>query len=176
MAINWNQNQPIVHHARTVLVLTFPMLTRLGYSTNPSGIEGYAKRTTHSGGPSAHAEGRALDIYVSAFVHAEKMLGDGLFDVFSKNHQVLGVDHVIWNRRIWSAAKGGPRPYTNAANGPHTNHVHVAFTRAGSQKQPPALQTLAAALRRRLDAQHFAWGRQIEGWTEATPAETSPYR
>jgi hypothetical protein len=180
VATNWKKNQPIVHYARTVLVLTFPILVRLGYSKHPSGIGGYVDRTTRSGGPSAHAEGRALDIYLSAFVPAEKRLGDGLFDLFRRNPHALGVDHVIWNRRIWSSDKGGPRPYTNAANGPHTNHVHVAFTREGSQVQPPALQTLAAALRRRLDGEHYAWGRQIEGWEEArrgvTPAEVSPYR
>jgi hypothetical protein len=41
------------------------------------------------------------------------------------------LDHVIWNRQIWSSARGGPRPYTGVS--PHTDHVHVAFTRAGSQ-------------------------------------------
>jgi hypothetical protein len=48
----------------------------------------------------------------------------------------------------------------------------VAFTRDGSQKQPPLLQSLAAALRRRLDAEYEVWGRQIEGW----PSGASPYR
>jgi hypothetical protein len=172
MAINWKRNQPIIHYARTVLILTFPFLLRLGYGRHPSGMGGYVDRTTRSGGRSAHAEGRALDIYLSAFVPPEKQLGDGLFDLFGRNHHALGVDHVIWNRQIWSAAKGGPRPYLNVANGPHTNHVHVAFTRDGSQVQPPLLQSLAAALRRRLDAEYQTWGRQIEGW----PSAGSPYR
>ncbi|MEZ5063704.1 MAG: hypothetical protein R3B81_03165 [bacterium] len=151
MGVRWKQDQPILLLLRVALVEQFPFLTRLGYSTHWSGIGGFVDRTTRSGGPSAHAEGRAADIYLSAFEPYEKMLGDGLLRLFGSNLTPLGVDHVIWNRQIWSAEKGGPRRYENKKNGPHTDHVHVAFTRAGSQKQPPLLSKLVRDLRWQLD-------------------------
>lgn len=184
MAIDWKQDQPIILQLRLVLVETFPFFTRLGYSKHWSGMGGFVDRTTHGGGFSAHAEGRAMDIYLSAFKADEKRLGDGLFDLFRTHSVALGVDHVIWNRRIWSRDKGGPRAYTNAANGPHTNHVHVAFTRQGSQRQPPILRPLLENLRRRLDRDNYRrsmnWARPIEGAQDELsalgPAGTSPYR
>ena len=62
----------------------------------------------------------------------EKFLGDQLFQLFIQNAAELGLDHVIWDRQIWSAQRGGPRPYTGVS--PHTDHVHVAFTRDVSQR------------------------------------------
>jgi hypothetical protein len=52
---------------------------------------------------------------------------------------------VIWNREIWSASQGGPRPYGGAS--PHTNHIHVFFTEAHADEEPvwllPQLDRLA---------------------------------
>lgn len=82
--------------------------------------------------PSAHAEGRAVDIGLSASKADEKALGDQLFRLLIKNATELGLDHVIWNQQIWSTARGGPRHYTGIS--PHTDHIHVAFSRDGSQR------------------------------------------
>lgn len=86
---------------------------------------------------SMHSEGRAADIYLEAGDATQLQIGDGLFEVFRRWHRNLGVDHVIWNRQIWSEENGGPRPYTGTH--PHRDHVHVAFTRAASQVQPTFL-------------------------------------
>ena len=129
MAINWNRNQPIIHYLRTWLPRAFPQITRIG---------GYNNRSTAGGSFSAHSEGRAADIYLDANDAEELRIGNGLFGMFRTRGTELGVDHVIWNRQIWSAARGGPRNYTGSG-GPHTNHIHVAFTRPGSQRQPSIL-------------------------------------
>ena len=84
------------------------------------------------------------DIYVNAGDPTERQIGDGLFSLFIKWQSSLDVDHVIWSRQIWSAVNGGPRPYTGVD--PHTNHVHVAFTKTGSQRQPPFLIPLLDGL------------------------------
>lgn len=140
MAIDWNRNQPIVKYLREWLPVMFPLITRVG---------GYNNRTTRFGTFSAHSEGRAADIYLNAFVAAEREIGDGLFKLFRRYASELGVDHVIWNTRIWSLDKDrhfpwASRPYT--AGGAHTDHVHVAFTRAGSQLRPSILIPLLDGL------------------------------
>ena len=120
MPINWKQNQPIVVYARLVLAENFPFFMSLGYSPHWSGIGGYVNRKTKSGNESAHIEGRAIDIYLRAAKPWEKELGNGLFDLFRLNSVALGVKHVIWNKKIWSAGKG-LRSYENHDNGPHTD-------------------------------------------------------
>lgn len=80
---------------------------------------------------SSHAEGRAVDIHLNAFSSEEKGLGDELFHAIIRRATSIGVANVIWNRHIWSQLHGGPRPYTG--ENPHTDHLHVEFTRAGSQ-------------------------------------------
>ena len=137
-ATNWNQDQPIVTYLKHWLPLYFPVIPK----NHPPGhgVGGYKLRTTASGGFSAHSEGRAADIYLNAFDSKQRSLGDALFDMFITSSGRLGVDHTIWNHNIWSSQKGGPRTYFGKK--PHTDHVHVAFTRNGSQSRPPLLLTL----------------------------------
>lgn len=70
---------------------------------------------------SLHAEGRAIDLYVSG------ARGRQVFDDM-QGHP--GVQEVIFNRRIWTAARG-----VHAYNGqnPHTDHVHVGLNRCGAR-------------------------------------------
>jgi hypothetical protein len=124
-----------VKYLRRWVPTIFPII----YQNHPRGrgVGGYVDRTTAMGTPSAHAEGRVADIYLEANDITQRKIGDGLFEIFKTWHRELGVDHVIWNRQIWSLAQGGPRRYTGI--NPHINHVHVSFTRAGSQTQPSIL-------------------------------------
>jgi len=139
---NWNQDQPIVTFLRRWVPTIFPVVHH--HHPDGRGVGGYVPRTTAMGTFSAHSEGRAADIYLAAGDATERQIGDGLFSLFIRWHSLLGVAHVIWNRQIWSAAQGGPRTYPGA--NPHTDHVHVAFTRAGSQRQPTALIPLLDGL------------------------------
>jgi hypothetical protein len=128
---NWHHNQPIVSFLRRWIPICLPQVRTVG---------GYAGRTTETGGFSAHSEGRAVDVHLNAFDESERLTGDALAQMFVDRATDLGVDHVIWNRRIWSAAHAadGWRAWPADRN-PHTNHVHVAFTRQGSQIVPPYL-------------------------------------
>jgi hypothetical protein len=87
---------------------------------------------------SAHAEGRALDIGVRADRPGERLIGDLLFKAFIASAAKSGIDNVIWNRQIWSVQHGGPRPFVGyyphgGPRNPHTDHIHVEWTRDGSQ-------------------------------------------
>jgi hypothetical protein len=152
MTINWARNQPIILQLRSVLPEHFPFLTMLGYAQHWSGIGGYINRQRRAGGFSAHSQGRAADIYLSALKKYEKLLGDHLAPLFWDNRVDLGVDHVIWNGFIWSTTANGARSIT-ATDGlrPHDDHVHVSFTQAGSQVQPRKLYELVKKLRHTLD-------------------------
>jgi hypothetical protein len=49
-----------------------------------------------------------------------------------------GIANVIWNQQIWSADDGGPGPFigryhNGTPKNPHTDHIHIEFTRTGSQ-------------------------------------------
>lgn len=74
---------------------------------------------------SLHAEGRAVDLYVSgttgrrAFEHAVYIACAN------------GIQEVIFNRRIWTKAKG---EYAYTGVNPHTDHVHIGLNKCGAQK------------------------------------------
>lgn len=102
-------------------------------------VGGYVNRNVRgTNKPSAHASGLAADIYVATnkqnsrdpdlYKPIQKNIGDQLFIMFSWYGLRWGVDHVIWNTRIWDdvAASGRIEAYTGSG-GPHLNHVHVAF-------------------------------------------------
>ena len=140
MTINWNQDQPIIHHLRDVLPIVFPVLKEPGHGLHATGIGGYVNRTQrNSTSTSSHSEGRGADIFLNVNNPYEKAIGDGLSRMFQDYSWELGVDNVIWNYEIWSIARGGPR----YCRKPHTNHVHVEFTEAGSQIRPYMLRDFA---------------------------------
>jgi hypothetical protein len=124
MPINWRQPQPPPRTLWSVVHANFPV-TRFTGTYNRRNIAGTST-------PSAHAEGRALDIGLLVSRPAEKALGEQLFKLFIRDAAELGLDHVIWNTQIWSARRGGPRHYGGA--NPHTDHIHMAWTRDGSQR------------------------------------------
>jgi hypothetical protein len=127
MAPNWNGPQPAPKALWALVHDYFPRARSLGIY-NVRTVAGTSKL-------SFHAEGRALDIALYAVLSSEKLLGNQLFELLIRNARELGLDHVIWDRRIWSTAGGGPRLYLGKKQGPHTNHLHVAFTRPGSQQR-----------------------------------------
>jgi hypothetical protein len=81
---------------------------------------------------SLHAEGRALDIGLMVSRPDEKLTGDQLFQAFMDCASQMGFQEVIWNTKIWSAARPIVHPYSG--HDPHTGHIHVGFTRTASQQ------------------------------------------
>lgn len=78
---------------------------------------------------SLHAEGRAADLGVPAVTGWATALAQTLVDHSGE----LGVQCVIFNRRIWSSAHPyeGWRTYTGS--NPHTDHLHAEVSRSAAQ-------------------------------------------
>lgn len=103
----------------------------------------YNVRTVRGGSTkSLHSEGRAVDLGINPHGAA---YGTGLAETLRAVSGELGIQLIIWNRRIWSGAypDAGWRPYsgTNA----HRDHLHVELTRqAAAQLTPQRIQAVLA--------------------------------
>ena len=133
---------PIVDFLRRWIPAIFPAL-RVSHA-NRSGVGGYVRHLIATRTFSTRSADRAADIYVDASDLTQLQIGDGLFALFIEWHVHLGVDHVIWNGRIWTRKHGELRAYCSPL--PCTNFMHVAFTRAASQQQPTILVPLLDSL------------------------------
>lgn len=120
--INWHQAQPLPTGLAKYLKANFLQISATGIY-NDRNVAGTNKK-------SAHAEGRALDIHLSVSRPDEKLIADRLYRIFIEAAYQTGIDNVIWNRTIWSRSRGAH--HYNGQN-PHTDHIHVEFTKAGSQ-------------------------------------------
>ena len=102
-------------------------------------------RACAAGGRSEHKEGRAFDwggLRASRAADRAKVKNFTTW-LFAKDRhgnrnavaRRMGIQYVIWNKRIWGAyaASSGWRKYTGA--NPHTDHVHISFTWAGARKK-----------------------------------------
>ena len=99
-------------------------------------------RACSAGGRSEHKEGRAFDWGVNARSAADRarvarlmtwlLKADKYGNRFAMARR-LGIQYMIWNRKIWGsyAAGSGWRRYSGAS--PHTDHVHFSFTWAGAR-------------------------------------------
>ena len=99
-------------------------------------------RACSAGGRSEHKEGRAFDWGVTVRSAADRKRVAAVMtwllktDRFGNRYAMarrLGIQYMIWNRRIWGsyAADSGWRRYRGAS--PHTDHVHFSFTWAGAR-------------------------------------------
>ncbi len=123
------RNQNMVLFLRSWLPVVFP--AHLGvYGRSGKGIEvgGYVADPCNK----FHHPGKSADIYLSASRETDLKLGSGLFEMFADYPYSLGVEQVIWNRRLWLDGKdapGCPRPFSpNAGMKAHDHHIHVTFT------------------------------------------------
>lgn len=84
----------------------------------------YNCRTVRGGATtSCHGEGRALDV---GFPVGDPD-GDRLLRRLLKAPGRLGIQAIIYERRIYSRLSPGGRPYTGVA--PHFDHLHIELTR-----------------------------------------------
>lgn len=105
----------------------------------------YAPRTiAGSKTPSHHAEGRAIDFMIATLAGgaADVAKGQPLVDALGPHGQRLGIDQIIWNRRIWSGRSPGGRKYTGLS--PHYDHVHLGLTREAAASLD--LDTIASVI------------------------------
>ena len=122
-ANNWKGPQPAPRYLGRLLRANFPQITATGIY-NDRNVAGTTKK-------SSHAEGRAIDIHLSAADPEQKVIGDRLFDAIIHRARSMGVDNAIWNKQIWSTKHPTKRGYHGQSA--HTDHIHVEFTRDGSQ-------------------------------------------
>lgn len=113
--------------------------------TGITDIGGYACRanTASPSRLSVHAVGRALDV----MVRGER--GDRIADALLRGAGPLGVQLVIWRRRIWRSGSGDLRTY--GGPNPHTDHIHVeVFAGPAGDGVPDALALGAVTVAPRL--------------------------
>lgn len=79
---------------------------------------------------STHGEGRALDIGFPMKNGRGTAAGYALVKQVGNHGAALGVQAIIYDRKIWSAKSPGGRAYTGAA--PHYDHVHIELTRSAA--------------------------------------------
>lgn len=78
---------------------------------------------------SHHAECRAYDegIPTQSNGRARPELGMPIINLLGPKGRQIGIDHMIYNRRIWSAKSPGGRYYSGVH--PHYDHIHIGLTR-----------------------------------------------
>lgn len=82
----------------------------------------YCPRVTRDGDKvSIHTEGRAWDCKCNAKIAKKKVIGDQIFDFLIAKSEPLGIEKIIWNRKVWSGGK--VEDYTGV--NPHTDHLHI---------------------------------------------------
>ncbi|QKE85529.1 peptidoglycan-binding protein [Arthrobacter sp. NEB 688] len=90
-----------------------------------------------------HGEGRALDWMLNAKNANDLALGNAVTRWLAMadsegrsgaNARRLGINYIIWNKRIWKAwaPDRGWQAYTGSS--PHTDHIHLSFTWDGAVK------------------------------------------
>lgn len=80
--------------------------------------------------PSLHGEGRAGDLGVRPYGAS---YGDAYAQALVDHSAELGIQLVIWERRIWSGSKpdAGWRDYGGVS--PHTDHIHAELSREAAR-------------------------------------------
>lgn len=88
---------------------------------------------------SLHGEGRAADFAIRPY---SAKYGTQLAEAMRRKSKELGIQCIIWNRKIWSGAhpNAGWRRYTGVAS--HADHIHVEFTWATARKSENAVINL----------------------------------
>lgn len=95
----------------------------------------YNCRTVRGGSTtSLHGEGRACDFGINP--HGASW-GTGLAELLRARSGELGIQCIIWDRRIWSGSypDAGWREYSGV--NPHRDHIHLELTRSAAASLTP---------------------------------------
>jgi hypothetical protein len=116
---DWNMDQPAPKALWQIIHSRFPDRTRFLGISMPPGFED-------------HSEGRALDVGIRAWVPAEKELAEKLIVALNDFSFEVMWSFFIWNRQITFNNGLGPQPYPRAVKMPHTEHIHISWSRISS--------------------------------------------
>lgn len=113
---------------------------------------------------SLHAVGRAGDVMFPLVDGRPNPAGARLVARLRPRAKDLGIQAMIWNRRIWSAKSPGPEGRTYSGVNPHRDHVHFELSVAGAAK------LTKATIRHVLGAAVTPQGRPTLGIGDSGPA------
>ena len=85
--------------------------------------------------PSMHGEGRAIDVGFPVLNRKAHADGSRLLEDLAKHAGDLGLQCIIWNRRIYSARSPRGRKYTGS--NPHIDHLHIELTKDAAERLTP---------------------------------------
>lgn len=104
---------------------------------------------------SLHGEGRAADLAIRPY---RAGYGTALADLLRLHSRELGIQCVIWNRKIWSGYYDDWRTY--AGSNPHVDHLHVELSwKSANMSQDDMIDLLEKVL-----------GDKVDGEVPKTPA------
>jgi hypothetical protein len=83
----------------------------------------YNCRGTGSGSRSIHGDGRAIDV---GFSGVGNPAGTRLLNTLLPHVGALGIQMIIWNKKVYSARYPRGARYTGVS--PHTDHLHIELT------------------------------------------------
>jgi hypothetical protein len=133
---NWGQPQPAPQTLWHIVHQNFPRVRFSGIMREP--------------GHQDHSEGRAVDLGLFASQPEEAQLAGELISLLLANSKELGWAYFIWNRQIWSGDTGTPTAYTG--DNPHTDHIHISWSRENSQRSHfPSFAQAVINLRHKLN-------------------------
>ncbi|MEP7169352.1 MAG: hypothetical protein ABI855_08265, partial [Bacteroidota bacterium] len=123
-----NEEQPAAKYIKNQLQQNFPIITKVGILDDRY-VAGTEKK-------SVHAQGRAVDIYLSIKNDEERNLADLLFKAFISHGPTVGIYCVIWNHKMWSTKLKKTEKYWNDKLKPHTDHIHIEILTSKSSNSP----------------------------------------
>jgi len=92
---------------------------------------------------SLHGEGRAADLGIRPY---SAPWGTALAEALRLKSRELGIQLLIWNRRVWSGSypNAGWRPYTGTAS--HTDHIHTELSWRTARDAPLTVAYIAQVM------------------------------
>lgn len=162
---------PTTYNLGNVQPQTAQVAQKVGPMFNIKTVGGYRPPPTSGPNydPNGHPAGLALDFMINDLADG-KATGDKVAGYLQQHAVELRVRYIIWNQRIWEAAKADkgwvPMGDRGSDTENHRDHVHVSLTsastttqNAGTQQGGPAPKTLDAAWTDGMPAQVGPWGK-----------------
>lgn len=94
------------------------------------------RQSSGGGGLSTHGEGRGWDAACNANSQAGLVLGNQVAGELVRLHQQLGVQRIIWNRRITDVPNGMGKWRAYHGTSPHTDHLHIELCWKAARDKP----------------------------------------
>lgn len=130
--------QPGTVALSTAVQSQYPGIGSLGvYNCRPS---------SGGGGLSTHGEGRGWDAACNATSQAGLVLGNKLAGDLVQHYRQLGVQRIIWNRRVTDVPGGMGSWRAYHGSSPHTDHLHIELCWDAARDNPLTVSYVKSVL------------------------------